>query len=151
MNLMRRKEERNIQRPFDLLRNFEEEMSRLFNTSLTNAGREFGLFSPDIDVRVEDNEVIVHADLPGINKENLNVSITDNILSIRGERKEEKEKKNKNFYQSERWYGSFERMVELPVEVDASKTKASFKDGVLELSIARNENAKPRQIQIEVK
>jgi HSP20 family protein len=108
-------------------------------------------FVPAVDVHEDENQYTVKADLPGISKDGLDVSITDNVLTIRGERKEQYEKKEKGYWHSERWTGTFLRSLELPAEVDASKVKASFKDGVLELSIPKPEQVKPKQVKIEVK
>jgi HSP20 family protein len=108
-------------------------------------------FVPAVDVREEDDQYIVKTDLPGISKDGLDVTIQNNVLTIRGERKEQHEKKEKGYWHSERWSGSFHRSLELPAEVDASKVSASFKDGVLELRIPKPEQAKPRQIKVDVK
>lgn len=118
---------------------------------ILGAGETRGHFVPAVDVREDENRYIVKADLPGISKEGLDVSITDNVLTIRGERKEQEDQKAKGYWHSERWSGVFHRSLELPAEVDASKVGASFKDGVLELSIPKPEQVKPRQIKIEVK
>lgn len=124
------------------------------NCDLTNIDR-YSLFrtafSPDVDLHEEENQFVVKADVPGITKENLEVSFTDNVLTIRGERKEENDAKEKNYYRSERWSGAFERSFEFATEVDAAKAKASFKDGVLELVIPKAESAKPKQVKVEIK
>lgn len=108
-------------------------------------------FSPDVDVHEEENQYVLKADVPGISKDNLEVSFTDNVLTLRGERKEEKEAKEKSYYRFERWSGSFERSFEFATEIDAAKAKASFKDGVLELVIPKAESAKPKQVKVEIK
>lgn len=108
-------------------------------------------FVPAVDVHEEENQYVLRTDLPGINKENLDVSVAENVLTIRGERKEENEKKEKGYWYSERWTGSFQRSLELPAEADASKIKASFKDGVLELIVPKSEKAAPKQIKVELK
>jgi HSP20 family protein len=137
---------RNQGNPFDLFQDFEEDMSRLFT-----AGGKGTVFGPHLDMHEEGNDYILKADLPGIRKEDLKVTIADNVLTIQGERKSETEKKDKNYYRVERWSGSFERSVGFPAEVDASKVKASFKDGVLELTVPKSEKAQPKQIEIDVK
>lgn len=110
-----------------------------------------GAFSPDVDLHEEGNQFIIKADIPGVKKENLEVSFTDNVLTIRGERVQAKEEKEKNYYRSERWSGSFERSFEFASEIDAAKVTASFKDGVLELTVPKAESAKPKQVKVEVK
>lgn len=107
-------------------------------------------FSPDVDLHEEENQYILKADIPGISKENLEVSFLDNVLTIRGERKEEKEAKEKNCYRFERWSGAFERSFEFASEIDTAKVKASFKDGVLELVIPKAESAKPKQVKVSI-
>ncbi len=132
MNLIR---QNSIWEPFSLIEGLSRE----------------SFFSPAVDVHEEDKQYIVKADLPGINKDHLDVSVSDNVLTIRGERKEERQLKTKGSWHSERWYGSFSRSIELPAEADVSSIKASFSEGVLELTIPKTENARPKQIKVEVK
>ena len=136
--------------PFAGLAEIHEEMDRLFGRSLRS--REgFGVtFSPAIDVEVEKDNVIVKADLPGLTKDDVSVTLQENYLTIKGEKKQETEKKDANYFVSERVYGSFTRVVELPVAVDASKIDARFKDGVLHVTLPKTEEARPKQIDVKV-
>ena len=101
------------------------------------------MFSPAVDIVVEKDNVIVKADLPGLTKDDVSVTLQDNYLTIRGEKKHETEQKEANYFLSERVYGSFTRTIELPLAVDAKKIEARFKDGVLHVTLPKTEEAKP--------
>ena len=138
--------------PFGDLLDIQKEMNRLFDTSLVR-GSEIGLshkWSPSVDISDEKDKIIVKADLPGVKQDNLNVDIEDGVLTIKGERKEETEKKEKNYYQSECFHGNFVRSFTLPSTVDAAKTKAAYKDGVLEIVLPKKEEAKTKSIKVEI-
>ena len=109
-----------------------------------------GAFAPAIDVVEEKDNFLVKADLPGLSKDDVSVAIQDNFLTIRGERKHEVEKKDSNYYHRERVHGQFVRTVELPTRVDASKVLATFKDGVLHVTLPKSEEAKPKEIKVNV-
>ena len=117
--------------------------------------RDEGLFesewSPLIDVYDSDNELMVKADIPGLKKEEIDVSIHDGILTIKGEKKMENEVREESCFRSERFYGSFNRCIELPLEVEWDKATATYKDGVLELKLPKKEEAKIRRITVDVK
>ena len=151
MNLVRRTKE--SWDPFDFVRDLQGELSRAFNTSLlrTDGDAWHRAFDPEIDVQEEADRFLVHADLPGIKKEELDISVSGNLLTLKGERKHEKEVQEKNRYYSERIFGSFARTIELPAEIDANKIQATYKDGVLEISLPKSEYAKPKQIKVDVK
>ena len=102
-----------------------------------------------MDVSEDESNVIVKADLPGLKKEEIKISLEDNILTIRGERKAEEEKKDRNYHRIERSYGTFERSMDLDVAVDESKIKATYQDGVLEIVLPRKEKTHSRQIEIK--
>ena len=139
MTLMRRK--RDLWDPFDFMRDFQDGG----NLSWPRG------FEPDIEVKEEPNHYLVKADLPGIKKDEIDISVTGNLLTLKGQRREESENKAKDYLYSERIYGSFTRTLSLPTEVDADKIKAEYKDGVLQLTIPKAENAKPKPIKVEVK
>jgi len=88
--------------------------------------------------------------MPGMNKEDVKISIHDNILTLKGEKKQEKEEKEENYHRVERSYGSFSRSFMLPATVKADQVKASYKDGVLNISLAKIEEAKPKEIPIVI-
>lgn len=155
MNLVPRKRETNLV-PFKGFFDLQREMNDLFdNFSLGRwLDRDDSLFegawTPAIDVHDSKDNIVVRADLPGMKKEDIEVSIQDGTLIIRGEKKEETERKEKGAVRTERFYGSFHRAVSLPTAVDDTKVKANYKNGVLELTLPKKEEAKPKQIKIDV-
>ena len=110
----------------------------------------FGFQTPKIEIFEDKNDVVVKAELPGIRKEDLEVNLQENILTIRGEKKVEEEEKKKDYYYSERSYGTFERSVEIPEKVIPDSIKASFKDGILEIRLGKSEEAKRKEVNIRV-
>jgi HSP20 family protein len=106
--------------------------------------------APALDVFEDKEDVVVRAELPGMDKENIEVNLTDSTLTIKGEKKKEEEVKEENYYRSERSYGSFVRSVELPKAVHADKIKASFKNGILEVRAPKTEEAKSKEIKVKV-
>ena len=128
--------------PFALLRQMTSEFDRAFDNSFwpsfrgpTIAAPEHVGWHPEIDVFERDNRLVTKVDLPGMKKDDVKVEVTDGFLSISGERKHETEEKKDNFYRCEREYGSFYRAVPLPDGVKIDDVKASFADGVLEVSV----------------
>ena len=107
-------------------------------------------WSPDVDITEDEKEYLVKADLPEVKKEDLKVTLENGVLSITGERKSEKEEKNKKFHRIERSFGSFERTFTMPDDADAAKMKAEFKDGVLRLHMPKNPKAQPKKIDLKV-
>ena len=117
--------------PFALMRQFTEDMDRAFG-QVPNGG---GGWRPAIEVKQEKDKLIVKAELPGINKEDVKVNITDGTLTVEGERKQEKEEKREGYVHSERSYGKFLRSIALPEGAKTDQAAAQFKDGMLEVSI----------------
>jgi len=141
-----------IWRPFHELR---KEMDRLFQDffgtkSLLPERWESIEWVPAIDVSETESEVIVKADLPGVTPEDIEINIVDNVLTIKGEKKREKEEKKENYYRVERYYGSFLRSVQLPSEVEVEKVKATYKDGVLKVVLPKKAEAAKKVIKVEV-
>jgi HSP20 family protein len=149
------KRSRDLWDPFDFVRELQDEMGRFLSTLPAGRnGGDFGwrrIFEPDIEIKEENDHFLVRADLPGIRREDLDLTVTGNLLTLKGERKGETESKGKNYAYSERFYGAFSRTLELPTEVDANQVKATYRDGVLELVLPKTENEKPKQIKVEVK
>ncbi len=138
--------------PLDLVTDLQEDMNRLFSTPFRRGPQSgFGEYLPSLEVKEDENQFLMHLDIPGMERKDLDISVSGNTLTVKGERKEEESKKGKGYFYSERRYGSFQRSVELPVEVDADKVVANYKDGVLELTLPKSEKAKPKQIKIDVK
>jgi HSP20 family protein len=145
--------------PFALLRQMASELDRTFQDlpsfrwpSLRQfATLESAPWCPRIDVFERDNRLVTRVDLPGLKKEDVSVEVTDGHLALSGERKQEKEEKKDNIYRSEREYGSFYRAVPLPEGVKLEDVKATFADGVLEVSVPlpAKPQAKVRKVQID--
>jgi HSP20 family protein len=138
--------------PFNLL---EAPFNRFFEGwNLTPFAEEtFPLtkWAPVCDIYETEKEIMVKAELPGVKKENVSVSIENNLLTLYGERKFEEETKKENYHRVERTYGEFMRSFTLPAFVDNAKIQAEFKDGILTLTLPKLEEAKPKQIEVKVK
>jgi HSP20 family protein len=148
-------------RPFSEISRWEPELERMFDDFFGRRlrplwpgrwgpVREVGLSIPPVDLYEEKDEIVVKAELPGMSKEDIQINITDHLLTIKGEKKKEEEIKEADYYRSERSYGSFSRSVDLPGEVQIEKAQASFKNGVLEIRLPRTEEAKRREIKVKV-
>lgn len=109
-----------------------------------------GAEAPALDMHETNGEIVVKADLPGISKEDVQVELRDSTLVIKGERKKEEEVKERDYYRSERSFGSFSRVIGLPTEVKADAVKASFKDGVLEIHLPKTEEAKRKSLSVKI-
>ncbi|MBI5807791.1 MAG: Hsp20/alpha crystallin family protein [Ignavibacteriales bacterium] len=108
-------------------------------------------FSPKIDISEEKDKINVVAEIPGVKKQDIKITLQDNILTIEGEKKQESEKKEKNYYRSERMFGSFKRSFTLPAEVDSEKVEAKFEDGMLNISLKKLEPKIRNEKVIELK
>jgi HSP20 family protein len=106
--------------------------------------------SPSVDVFEEGEDLVVKAELPGIKKEDIDIRLTDGMITISGEKKKEDEIKRKDYYKWERSYGSFCRSFELPAEVQKDKVKSTFKDGVLEIRMPKSKEAIQKEVKIKV-
>jgi HSP20 family protein len=125
---------------------FNETVSRFFDTSEL-ATRTW---TPAVDIYETDHDVVLKAELPGIDPKDVEVRVEDGSLYLKGERKFEKEVKEQNYHRVERSYGSFVRSFPLPASVDADKAQAEYKHGVLTLTLPKREEAKPKTIKINV-
>jgi HSP20 family protein len=141
--------------PFRELEEMSTRLNRLFNQPLAPRSADTeGIvradWAPAIDVQEADGEYLVKADLPEVKKDDVKVEIQDGMLSVRGERHQEKEEKGTKFHRIERAYGRFERRLALPTEVDAQKVVAEFKDGVLRVHLPKSASAKPKSVPVTV-
>ena len=144
--------------PLKELEDMRRDMDRLFEDFLVPGRRrrgwlakpEGGVVVPNIEMFDRKNEIVVRAELPGVAKENVDLTITKDTLTLKGEVKKEEEIKEEDYYASERSYGSFTRSVALPVEVDSEKATAGFKNGILEIVLPKREESRPKEIKIEV-
>lgn len=131
-------------------RDFGDEMTRLFDEmrSRWEGDRGMAVWSPSMNVYEKDDQIVMEAELPGMKKEDINVSVQDNVLTVSGERKEEEEVKETDFYRHERRYGSFSRSISLPSTVDTKKINASYQGGVLKVTMPKAEEAKAKRIEV---
>ena len=141
--------------PFRELEDMSARLNRLFNQPLArrmpdDEGTLLADWAPAVDVQETDSEYLVKADLPEVKKEDIRVEIQDGMLSVRGERRQEKEEKGKKFHRIERASGRFERRLAVPAEVDAQTVVAEFKDGVLKVHLPKSAGAKPKTVDVKV-
>lgn len=140
--------------PFERLR---DEMDSLFDEFYRGFsmepfyGGEAKPFYPDIDVAETDKEIKISAELPGMDEKDIEVNLNRDSLTIRGEKKEEKEDKGKDYYHMERSYGSFNRTIPLPVEIESEKAEARFKKGILTVTVPKSEKSIESKKKIEIK
>ncbi len=133
-------------------RMFEDFYSRDFGmTPFFRDLEGLGDFSPRMDVDESEKEITVSAELPGLKPEDVNISLKDNLLTISGEKRAEKEEKGKRYYHVERSYGSFSRSIPLPGEVKEDKVEASLKDGLLKVILPKSEEAQQKHKSIPIK
>jgi HSP20 family protein len=139
--------------PFTLMRRFSEDMDRMFSEAWGGrefASRESGGWAPPVEIRERDGQLIVSAELPGLNKEDVKVEVTSEGLVIEGERKREHEEERGGIHRSERTYGAFYRLIPLPEGANIEQAKAQFNNGVLEVRVPiPKSQEKTRQIPIE--
>lgn len=140
-------------RPVGNLFNLHNEMGRLFGDLLgsndVDTNTESSSWIPTVDITETENSYEIHAELPGVLENDVNVSVTDNLLTIKGEKRQEEKSDERNVHRVERRYGTFQRSFTLPRRVNTTEIKAGFKDGILTLSIPKPEEAKPREIPID--
>jgi HSP20 family protein len=138
---------------FGRLTSLRDEIDRLFEEPLAQLTRTANLLSgwtPAIDLYEDKDNVFVKAELPGMKKEDIEVSFHNGTLSLSGERKSEEKHEDAEVYRSERYIGRFQRTVTLPTPVAADKVKAQYKDGILTITLPKTEEAKPKQIDVHV-
>ena len=141
-----------VERPMGSL---QREMNRLFEDFFSRdffvePFRGMGEFRPAMDVSETDDMIVIKAELPGLESRDVEVSLNGDVLTLKGEKREEKEEKTKSFHRVERSYGSFERSVRLPAGVKPDKVDASFKNGVLTVQLPKAEEAKRKSVKINV-
>ncbi len=141
--------------PLSELENIQKEINRMFDFSLSRSpwGDTTllgGQWAPAVDIYDSQDNILVKAELPGLSRDEIEVSVQDNNLVIKGEKKKEQEIKEENYLKTERFFGSFFRTVPLPAEVDSGKVEARYQDGILSLTLPKKAEAKPKQIKINV-
>jgi HSP20 family protein len=140
-------------RPFRSLSNLQEEVNRLFDDfwGRRKTGEMGRFITPTIDMEETEKEIILKAEIPGIDPEDVDLSISGNNLIIKGERKQEREEEKKNYHLKECSYGAFYRSVPLPAEVELDKVAANYKKGILSITLPKSPEALPKQIKIDIK
>lgn len=139
----------------DLL-SLQERMNRLFDESARGVGQgreedwTTGAWAPAVDIFEQGGDLVLKAELPGVDSKDVDVRIENNVLTLKGERKVDSDVKRDNYHRVERAYGAFTRAFTLPTTVDTTKVKADFKDGVLRIVLPKREESKPKQVQIEI-
>lgn len=139
--------------PWNELSTLQNRVNSLFNEPFFRSGREddelsIGTWYPAVDMFENDDKIVIKAELPGMDKKDISVDVKDRILTLSGERNYDNEVKEENYYRRERVSGKFKRAFNLPMDVDADKIKADFKDGVLRVEMPKPEEQKPRRIAI---
>ncbi len=141
-------------RPVNSLFNLHNQMGRVFGDLLSSndseSTEENSSWMPIVDISENDSGFEINAELPCVAQEDVQVSVTDNLLTIKGEKNQKQETENKSYHRVERQYGTFQRSFTLPKHVDIGNIKADYKDGILTLTIPKAEAAKPKEIQIGV-
>lgn len=143
-----------LRRPARNLFQFHNEMGQMFNDLFASPNEPTdeteNRWSPSVDIAETDSGFEVRAELPGVKQEDVNVSVRDNVLTLRGEKRQEETDEGKDYRRVERHYGSFQRAFTLPPNVDVEAITAAYRDGVLTLTVPKAEEAKPKEIPIEV-
>ena len=130
--------------PFAELRRMQGEMNRVFSGFNATAARDF----PPINIWLGENSVVLTAELPGITRDDVNLSLQEDVLTLAGKREPKSHEQNANWQRRERAYGSFSRAVQLPFRVDPDKVQARFNNGILEIELQRLEADRPKKIEI---
>jgi HSP20 family protein len=135
---------------FDQLTSLRDEINRLFESPLeTNGVSGFNAWAPALDLYEDKDNLVLRAELPGMKKQDIEISLHDDVVTISGERKNEKKYEGAETSREERFFGRFTRSLKLPKSVNSGGVKASYKEGILTVTLPKAEEAKPRQIQIQ--
>lgn len=138
--------------PFRDLRTLQEEVNRLFSTNLTRGFGEEGIgrgaWNPSVDIYENKDEIILEAELPGMNREDFELTVENNVITLRGERRFEKREDSDNYHRVERSYGAFTRSFTLPQTVSAEGASAEYNNGVLRVMLPKREETKSRRIEV---
>ncbi len=145
---LRRRGSENLMRPFDEMRRMMEDF---WMAPFEEFGRLSETFVPRVDVKDEDKEVIISAALPGMDQKDIDVEVTRDSVRIAGEKKHEEKEEEKGFYRHEIACGSFERVIDLPAEVDESKAEAKYDKGILTIKLPKSEEAQAKRKKLQIK
>jgi HSP20 family protein len=137
--------------PFRALRRRDDAFEDVFREFFRRPPfEEGGIAEPAVEVAESDGEVTVKMEIPGVEKDQIHLSVADDLLTVRGETRKESEEKKKNYYRQEIHYGAFQRSIALPVEVDAAKAKAELKNGMLKVTLPKSAQPKARDVKVAV-
>ena len=140
--------------PFRDLAQLQDRINRIFEDRMTREGRtepaSTRTWAPLVDIYEDESELVVRAEIPGVKREDINIQVTNDELVISGERKFEEDGGKRNYMRLERPYGPFQRSFSIGLPVKTTEVKASYKDGVLEVTVPKAEETKPKQVQVEV-
>lgn len=141
--------------PMRELASVREAMNRIFDDAFSRLPgllprREEGWWQPSVDVIDRDGEVVVKANLPGVDPNDVEVTVSENMVNIKGQSTQEKEEQRGNYYRRERYYGAFQRSIPLDTRVVADQARATFKNGVLEITVPKVEGAGGKQVKVKV-
>lgn len=158
-NNLTRQSSGQISRPRDFFETMRDEMNRMFGALDLNRGewpmmlssRDDGMIAPQFDVHESDKDITIEAELPGVDEKDVSVTFTNGLLTVKGEKKAEREETKKNYYVSERSYGSFERSIRLPSSIDDGNISARIDKGVLKITAAKRQDATSAERKIEIK
>ena len=137
--------------PFRDLLALQERLNRGFDAPRQSGEEQLGTWAPAVDIYETEKEIVLKADLPGMNLADVDISLNNNVLSVRGERRFDKEVKEDSYHRVERAYGNFVRTFTLPNTVNAEQIEASYDAGVLKITMPKREEARPKQIKVNVK
>ncbi|NNL75857.1 MAG: Hsp20/alpha crystallin family protein [Desulfobacterales bacterium] len=139
--------------PWGEMTTLQNRFNRMLDDPFFRIGRldndaDMGMWNPTVDLYEKDNNFVIKAELPGVDKKDITIDLKDRVLTLSGERSYDNEVKEENYYRRERSYGKFQRAFTLPADVDSDKIKAEFKDGVLQVEVPKPEEQKPKQVTI---
>ncbi|PYT14358.1 MAG: molecular chaperone [Acidobacteria bacterium] len=137
--------------PFRDFATLSDSMNSVLNDSLFRLAptETVGSWLPPVDIEEESDRVVLRAEIPGVSRDDIDVSVENGTLTLRGEKKQERKIEAENAYRLERFYGSFSRSFVLPTRINAERIKATYKDGVLEVVLPKAEEAKPKKIKVQ--
>ncbi len=152
MELMKWRD-RQVPDSWNSVRSLQDQINALFNDDLfpASTGLFDRSFSPSVDVVETADNYLVSCELPGLSEKEIDVQVSESVLTIKGEKKTETEDKDQQWFRKESWHGSFQRTIPLPTGVDNTKIKGEMEHGVLRLTLPKREEVKPRQISVKVK
>ena len=138
--------------PFRNMPDIQGEVNRLFDSFLGRpaSGSQARTWAPVLDIHETKDDLVLNFELPGVTDKDVSLSITGDLLTLKGERGTNRDLKDESVYHVERVYGKFERSVQLPMPVQADKVKATYRDGVLEVKVPKADEVKPREIKIDI-